>query len=101
MSQRDPADEAVRVLLVSADAGRAGTVRAALPVGAPLRAVERLADALAELDGGEVDLVLFDLVLPDAAGLPAWRSLAEHAGGLPVLVLAPAGDPAAGRAVAE
>jgi PleD family two-component response regulator len=99
--RHDLADEAVRVLLVSADAGMTGAVRAALPVGAPLRAVGRLADALAELDDGEVDLVLLDLVLPDAAGLPAWRSLAEHAGGLPVLVLAPAGDPAAGRAVAE
>ncbi len=101
MSQHDLAEEAVRVLLVSADAGRAGAVRAAMPASAPLRAVERLADALAELDGGEVDLVLLDLVLPDAAGLPAWRSLAEHAGGLPVLVLAPPGDAVAGRAVAE
>jgi PleD family two-component response regulator len=101
VSQPPLADEPVRVLLVSADAGRAGLVRAALPAGAPLRTAERLAGALAELDAGEVDLVLLDLLLPDAAGLPAWRSLGEHAGGLPVLVLAPAGDPAGVRAVAE
>jgi PleD family two-component response regulator len=101
VSQDALADEAVRVLLVSADAGRAEAVRAALPVGASPRTVERLADALAELDAGEVDLVLLDLLLPDAAGLPAWRSLGEHAGGLPVLVLAPAGDAAGARAVAE
>lgn len=101
MSQHALADEPVRVLLVSTDAGTAGAVRAALPVGTPLRAVGRLADALAELDDDAVDLVLLDMVLPDAAGLPAWRSLAEHADGLPVLVLAPAGDPAGARAVAE
>jgi PleD family two-component response regulator len=93
--------EAVRVLLVSSDAARAELLAGALPAGASLRTVGRLADALARLDDGEADLVLLDLFLPDATGLPAWRSLGEHAGGLPVLVLAPAGDAAAGRAVVE
>jgi PleD family two-component response regulator len=101
VSRASLVDEAVRVLLVSADATRADLLGGALPAGASLRTVERLADALARLDDGEVDLVLLDLFLPDATGLPAWRSLGEHAGGLPVLVLAPAGDAAAGRAVVE
>jgi PleD family two-component response regulator len=101
VSEDAPASGTVRVLLVSADAARAEVVREALPARALLRTVGRLAEALARLDDGEVDLVLLELFLPDAAGLAAWRSLGEYAGGLRVLVLAPAGDGAAARAVAE
>jgi PleD family two-component response regulator len=92
---------AVRVLLVSGDAATADRVRAGLPAGVELSGAGRLADALALLGEDQADLVLLDLFLPDATGLAAYRSLGEHVAGLPVLVLAPAGDEAATRAVAE
>jgi PleD family two-component response regulator len=93
--------EALRVLLVSGDAATAERLRAGLPAGVGLRDAERLTDALALLGEDQTDLVLLDLFLPDATGLAAYRSLGEHAAGLPVLVLAPAGDAAAASAVAE
>ncbi|HVD13319.1 MAG TPA: response regulator [Actinomycetota bacterium] len=97
----DETAEALRVLLVSGDAATRERLRAGLPAGVGLRDTGRLTDALVLLGEDQTDLVLLDLFLPDATGLAAYRSLGEHAAGLPVLVLAPAGDEAAAHAVAE
>jgi PleD family two-component response regulator len=97
----DGTAEALRVLLVSGDAATTERLRAGLPAGVGLRDAGRLTDALVLLGEDQTDLVLLDLFLPDATGLAAYRSLGEHAAGLPVLVLAPAGDEAAAGAVAE
>jgi PleD family two-component response regulator len=93
--------EALRVLLVTSDATTTQRLRTGLPAGVGLLSAGRLTDATALLGEDQTDLVLLDLLLPDATGLDAYRSLGEHAAGLPVVVLAPAGDEAAAHAVAE
>jgi DNA-binding response OmpR family regulator len=51
----------------------------------PIR-VGTLSEALTCLDGGGVDAVLLDLMLPDSQGIETFRRLREHAPDVPVVV---------------
>jgi DNA-binding response OmpR family regulator len=52
-----------------------------------LQRAVRLADGLASLATGGVDLVLLDLVLPDSQGWETFRSVRLHAPQVPIIVL--------------
>ncbi|HEV8652103.1 MAG TPA: diguanylate cyclase [Actinomycetes bacterium] len=99
---------ATRLLLVTPDTGVADRVRAAL-AGVPGRPVDavsagRLDEALGILAAAELDVAMVDLWLVDADGgrLAAFRAIQEHVPDLPVIVLHPPGEEAAGlQAVIE
>lgn len=65
----------VRVLLVEDNPGDARLLRETLPVAFRIRHVERLDAAMAALRGGDTDVVLLDLSLPDSQGLATFRRL--------------------------
>ena len=95
---------AVSVLLIEDDPGDARLVRALLERGNGYRLehVGRLAEGLARLAGGGVDLVLLDFSLPDGFGLDAFRALSAAHPDVPVIVLTGLDDDAlALHAVAE
>ncbi|MDI6718512.1 MAG: PAS domain S-box protein [Methanomicrobiales archaeon] len=52
-----------------------------------LQHAECLADGLALLDTGEIDVVLLDLMLPDSMRLDTVRRMIEHAPEVPIVVL--------------
>ena len=83
--------EILRVLLVEDNPADADLVREALPKTGPpafrLEVVTRLADALARLGDGGIDLVLLDLNLPDGQGLETFHKLHHAVPALPVVVL--------------
>jgi len=49
--------------------------------------VDRLDDALAHVDESAVDLVILDLGLPDSSGTETVDAMADHAPGVPIVVL--------------
>lgn len=51
---------------------------------------DSLGQGLKRLAGGDVDVVLLDLGLPDSDGLPTFAALREHAKGIPVIILSAA-----------
>jgi Flp pilus assembly CpaE family ATPase len=73
----DNADDAQLVREMLAETGEAISVRPAA----------RLSEALTQVTGGEIDVVLLDLSLPDSAGLDTYRKLRQAAPRLPVLIL--------------
>lgn len=84
-----PGSLTLRVLLVEDDEGDAFLVRELLlDAGSEveLHRARTLAEARAQLPG-DVDCVLLDLGLPDAAGLEALRAVLDRAPGIAVLVL--------------
>src|SRR5687768_2610318 len=93
-------EHAIAVLLVEDNPGDACLCTALLEQGsAPLHVTvaSTLAQALSLLPGG-FELVLFDLHLPDARGLPAVRRMLEAAAGKPVIVLTGLEDDGCARA---
>jgi DNA-binding NtrC family response regulator len=85
-------DAPLRLLIVDDDTmdvsllhDQLGLVRRSPPFR--VESVGRLADALKRVKGDDVDVVLLDLGLPDAAGLQAVDQLCTHAPHLPVVVL--------------
>lgn len=80
----------VRILLFEDDSGDARLFSLLLAGSGLPHAIERaetLADGLALLDGGEFDVALLDLSLPDSQGWDTLGSLVSHAPELPVIVL--------------
>jgi len=51
---------------------------------------DSLGQGLKRLAGGDVDVVLLDLSLPDSDGLPTFAALKDHAKGVPVIILSAA-----------
>ena len=84
-------DEAVKLLLIEDNPGDVRLVQAAL-AGAGhgdfhVEVAGSLAEALARLERGGVDVALVDLQLPDSRGLPTFRVLAEKAPRTPIVIL--------------
>jgi sigma-B regulation protein RsbU (phosphoserine phosphatase) len=85
-----PAPSPVRILLVEDNLGDArlfqellGDAKTPFSIGH----VRRLSEALERLGGGEVDLVMSDLSLPDSQGLETFEKLHAAAPYVPVIVL--------------
>lgn len=55
---------------------------------------EQLAQALARLDDGGIDIILLDLSLPDSRGLEGFIRLHSHAPSVPIIILTGANDAA-------
>lgn len=94
---RASAQSPISVLLVEDNEGDARLIRELLGgAGAAdclqLRPVIRLADALAELQHGDVDLVLLDPQLPDSHGLGSVQTLQQAAANVPLIVMTEAED---------
>lgn len=66
-----------------------------------LIAVHRLADAKEAVRGGEIDVVLLDLTLPDSAGLITLENLRASADHLPVVILTGINEEAIGLAAVK
>lgn len=89
------ADRDTQVLVVEDNPGDARLIELALGdpgarlPGARFRVerVGRLAEALARLEQGGVDVLLLDLNLPDVVGLDTFRRVQERLPGLPIVVL--------------
>ena len=81
----------LRVLVVEDNPADADFIHEMLPDTGPvmfhIESVERLAEAIARLDRGNIDLVLLDLGLPDSQGLDTLHQLRQAAPGIPVIVL--------------
>jgi signal transduction histidine kinase/DNA-binding NarL/FixJ family response regulator len=77
------------VLLIEDDEGAAEALSASLSTEEGLRVlhVPTLADGLLRVAAGNIDVVLLDLVLPDAIGLAGLRRLRSAAPWIPILVL--------------
>ena len=82
---------ATTILLIEDNAGDELLIRRMLERQAGLRvqieSVGRLADGLARLGRGGVDVVLVDLGLPDSSGLDTVRKTHAHAPDVPIIVL--------------
>jgi signal transduction histidine kinase len=89
----------IRILLVEDDDGDARLVRELLTDAAGSRfeldRVSSLAEAVGRCAGGQPDVVLLDLQLPDARGLAAFEHLQRHAEDVPLIVLTGLTDEAA------
>ena len=98
-------DPLVSLLLIEADALDAQRIRDVLAdVPRPVFRIESVslcADALARLHKGAVDVVLLDLMLPDAQGLEAVEQLRQAAPDALILVLSAAGDEATARTAVQ
>ncbi len=83
--------DGLRVLLVEDNPTQARLVQAYLDQSgqASFRLVhaDALSAGLERLDGGDVDIVLLDLMLPDSEGLETFRAVQARANGVPVVVL--------------
>ena len=81
----------LRVLIVEDDPMQARLIRGLLDRASKGRIemsrVERLDEALAQVEHRAADAVLLDLTLPDSAGLETFVRLHEAANGLPIVVL--------------
>jgi len=81
----------VRLLLVEDNPGDARLIKEALSqsrwTGFELSHCETLADALARLREGRIDVMLLDLTLPDSSGLETLRTAHKQAPDVPILVL--------------
>ena len=86
-----PVSEPVRMLLVEDNPGDADLVREMLDstsaASFQISHASRLSDGLALLTGGNHDVVLLDLGLPDSAGLDTFYSLHASVPWIPVVVL--------------
>jgi len=83
-----------QVLLVDDDQRLAAMLtRWLAPRGVVVTARHTAASGLAALRSGRFDLLLLDLMLPDADGLDVCRELRQHHPLLPVLMLTARGDP--------
>ncbi len=49
--------------------------------------VERLSKAIPYLSGGQIDIIISDLGLPDSQGLDTLKTLKEHSSDIPIVVL--------------
>lgn len=93
----------IELLLVEDDEGDAVLVEDQLAEDLPRAHVVRgrtMAEALAAL-GSELDCVLLDLRLPDAAGMDAVSTIRTHAPSVPLIVLTGFNDESAGVAAVE
>jgi PAS domain S-box-containing protein len=83
--------EKLRILLIEDNPGDVDLIREMLPAGGTyafeIEAVSRLADGIARLKTGGIDLVLLDLGLPDSKGLDTFRRLQAAEPDMPVIVL--------------
>lgn len=81
----------VRLLLVEDNPGDVRLIREALSEGRwtrfELSHCDTLADALARLREGHIDVMLLDLTLPDSSGLDTLRTAHRQAPDVPILVL--------------
>jgi PleD family two-component response regulator len=81
----------LRVLIVEDNPADVDLLRDALPETGPIRfhneSVPRLADALARLATGGIDLILTDLGLPDSQGIETFRKLRQAAPDLALIVV--------------
>jgi PAS domain S-box-containing protein len=81
----------VRVLLVEDNPGDARLIQEYLAMSPLLRCdltvASRLSTAVEVLNGGDVDVVLLDLTLPDSQGITTVEQVLTAAPGLPVIVL--------------
>ena len=81
----------LRVLLVEDNPADIDLIREMLPetgpVGFRLESVSRLSEAFSRMEGGDIDLVLLDLGLPDSQGLQTFHKLREAAPDIPIVVL--------------
>ncbi len=96
----------VKVLLVEDNEGNALLIREMLGSMSgeafKVKSVEQLADGLACLSEGGVDVVLLDLSLPDSQGLATFKQAHAQAGETPIIVLTGLNDDTVGvRAVHE
>jgi phosphoserine phosphatase RsbU/P len=90
----------IHALLIEDNPGDARLIRemlrdsasAAAPV--ELSVADRLASGVERLEGGQVDLVLLDLSLPDSTGLETFERIHTAAPGVPVVVLSGLDDEA-------
>jgi PAS domain S-box-containing protein len=80
----------IRVLLVEDNQADVDLIREMLPeTGAicfQIESVPRLSDALVRLKGGDVDLVLLDLGLPDSQGISTFQAVRKAALDVPIIV---------------
>ena len=84
-------NKTIRALLVEDNPGDARLLREMLPDVSShsfdLTHVARLSEALRELEETGFDVILLDLVLPDAQGFEAFLRMQSHARAIPVIVL--------------
>ncbi len=97
----DPMNAAnTRILLVEDNPGDAGLIKAALhensyPDGQfELVHVDHLSEALRLLKGGAFDLLLLDLMLPDASGMESVTRVKDVAPSLPIVIMSGINDEA-------
>jgi PAS domain S-box-containing protein len=83
--------ERMRVLFVEDNPADVDLIREMLPETGPvsfrLESVSRLSEAFSRLEGGDIDLVLLDLGLPDSHGLQTFHKLRQAAPDIPIVVL--------------
>ena len=79
------------VLLIEDNPGDARLIREMLAEGPPsefeLVLADRLAEGLARLSEGGIDVILLDLMLPDAYVLQTLQRTLQHASNVPIIVL--------------
>ena len=79
------------VLLIEDNPGDARLIREMLAEGPPsefeLVLADRLAEGLARLSEGGIDVILLDLMLPDAYVLQTLQRTIQHASNVPIIVL--------------
>ncbi len=89
-----------RILMVEDNSGDAGLIGAALRENSnpeekfELVHVEYLSEALQRLKGGAFDLLLLDLVLPDACGVESVTRVKDTAPSLPIVIMSRVDDQA-------
>jgi DNA-binding response OmpR family regulator len=87
MTHRD----GLRVLLVEDRPEQARLVQAYLETSGQssftLVHAATLSAGLTRLDGGDVDIILLDLMLPDSEGLETFRVVHARASGVPIVIL--------------
>lgn len=86
----------IRVLLIEDNPGDARLIELMLKEANgdtfDVRRAERLEQALRELGGGEIDVVLSDLSLPDSQGMETFQRLHSRAPHCPIIVLSGLND---------
>jgi len=91
----------IRVMIVEDNPGDVHLIREILRGSSTTRfevaAADRLADGVARLGGGAIDVVLLDLGLPDSRGYETFARVHALAPRLPIIVLTGLGDEAVAR----
>ncbi|HYT83941.1 MAG TPA: response regulator, partial [Gemmatimonadales bacterium] len=81
----------IKVLLVEDNPGDVRLIRETVLGSAAARfeveSAERLADGVARLSGGDIDVVLLDLELPDSRGYETFERVHASVPRLPIIVL--------------